>query len=70
MNKLRVENGQEQEETHHLEELMAFVEMGHDYALALRYQAVTPKEFAILAHRIYLEQSELILKRKNVSGGV
>jgi hypothetical protein len=55
---------------HHLEELMAFVEMSHDQALALRYRAVTAKESAILAHRIYLEQSELILQRRNESESV
>ena len=47
---------------------MAFVEMSHDQPLALRYRAVTAKEFAILAHRIYLKQSELILQRRDVSG--
>ena len=53
--------------TCHLEELVAFVEVSHDQALALRYRAVTTKEFAILAHRIYLEQSKLILQRIGVS---
>lgn len=43
---------------------MALVEMCHDDALTLWYRAVDADELAILAHRVYLMQRELVLSLK------
>lgn len=40
---------------------MAFVEVGHDDTLTLRNGPVQAHELALLAHRVYLVQRELIL---------
>lgn len=40
---------------------MTFVEVSHDDTLALRNGPVQADELALLAHRVYLVQRELIL---------
>ena len=40
---------------------MALVEVRHKDAMAFWYRAVDADELAVLAHRVYLMQSELVL---------
>jgi hypothetical protein len=47
--------------TYHLEQLVALVEMRHDYTLALGYGPVGADELAVLAHRVDLEERKLVL---------
>ena len=47
--------------TNHFQELMAFVQMGHDDTLPFGYCAIHTDELAVSPHRVNLMQSELIL---------
>jgi hypothetical protein len=40
---------------------MTFVQVGHDDTLSLRYSAVGTNELPVFAHRIYLEERQLVL---------
>lgn len=46
---------------YHLEELVAFVEVGHDDTLAFRDGPIHADKLAFLTHRVYLVQRKLIL---------
>ncbi len=48
--------------TDHLEELVAFVQVGHDDALSLRDRPVYANELPLLPHRVDLMQRKLVLR--------
>ena len=58
-------NRRERRVSNHLEELVTFVEVGHDNTLTFRDGPVDADELALLTHGVYLVQRKLILGSHN-----
>ena len=54
-------------DTHHLQQLVALIEVRHDNTLPFRYGTVHADELAVLPHGVNLVQGQLILSRREVS---